>query len=649
MTSSPAHNARLGAAAVIWLCLWLVPWQGALEGLPWARVVIAIAMFVVPGGCLQQFLDPSARASTSRFLSLGFCVSLALTGFLGIVARAANLSIDFVNTGLMAIGLLGIFWASRSLGAPKIATRQAALQVGFAIPLIVATLLVVYLTSVYSQQTDIDFATHHAQVTDFQGASELDYTHFVFGSDVLLSKRFLISYWTLGQAVLASNAGMHIIELYPLLMVAVALLAMLAVFELASGLGLPRVWAQLASIAQVAMLTTLWEENEVYRVGRTFLQYTLLDNNVATHVFAPLLLRVVADYLASFTGRRLVLVVLMAFGTLFVHPGMLGLLGLIIGFYVALGALLYGWSRKEAALLTPLALVAAIPFSFRLFWREQVLPSSLDQMDYVPRGVTLLGDSGLYSVTIGYLLHPPFIPVVLAEVVALFHVRRCPAARYVLACLLALGLTLIPHSASLVGSAVTPTILARVLWLMPFGLATSFLLLKLFERVADRSPFDSRLVGTGLCSVAAAGMAFAVYTGHPIQFRDEIRYPTGSYLRLARKLDALLPERAIVVGDKELNSHLPSLSANAKTFIHRIEHQTFKISYLKRLGAFSEEETRRRIEDWRSIRRSTAGAERVRLLKRYAASYYITASNFGRRPGLTLVDSVDRYHIYRVD
>ena len=648
-------SGRIAAVVGFWGLLWVLPWPDLLSGQPGLRSALGLLLFIVPGGCLQQWL--SGERGVARFLTVGFCLSVALVGLLGLFARFTHLSIEFVRLGLMLIGGLGILASWRSLELSRVDFRSLAKSVAIAVPLLLAIGLALQAAQDESQKTDIDFATHHAQVTDFRDAEELGFDHFIFGPEVRLSKRFWLSYWTLAQAVVAKNAGLHIIELYPWLQKGVLLLAVLAGFALARRMGLPLRWACLAGVVQLASVSALWGETEGYRVGLTFYKYTLLDNNVATHLSALVLLRVTVDFLAEPDRRRLALLFLVAVGLLFTHAGMLGLFGLVLGIYIALQIFVRPWSKAEVGALGVLVLVSAIPASLRFVEVSQVLPTSLSEMIYKPRAVKVLADGVHYGVDPSYAMYLPFAFVAVAGVVAIFQAHRSPLARYILAMVLFLVICMTPQTATLLGSAVTPTILGRSLWFVPFGLAAGFVAMVLFESLERRFP-STGWFGYGVASVLAlAWMADGIGSG-PRKRSDEVDYSTAEFIEVARALDDLLDEPTIVLGDRTFNSHLPTLSANAKNITHRTEVQPSRIAYLSHLGAFARSEARRRAHAWDQIASYGKPARRrVELLRRSGARYFVSRDRFNSRapPGVALppelreVRSASGFHIYRIE
>ena len=642
------------AAVALWVVLWILPWSDLLGGQSVLRATLGLLLFIVPGGCLQQWI--SGERGVARFLTVGFCVSVALVGLLGLFARLTHLSIEFVRLGLMLIGGLGILASWRSLQLPKIEFRSLAKLVAIAVPLLLATGLALQAAHDESRKTDIDFATHHAQVTDFRDAEELGFDHFIFGPEVRLSKRFWLSYWTLAQAVVAKNAGLHIIELYPWLQKWVLLLAVLASFALARRLGLPLRWACLAGVVQLASVSALWGETEGYRVGLTFYKYTLLDNNVATHLSALVLLRVMVDFLAVPDRRYFVLLLLVAVGLLFTHAGMLGLFGLVLGIYIVLQIFVRPWSKAEVGALGALALVSAIPASLRFVAVSQVMPTSLSEMIYKPRAVRVLDDGVHYGVDPGYAMYLPFAFVAVAGAVAIFHAHRSSLARYILATVVFLVICITPQTATLLGSAVTPTILGRSLWFMPFGLAFGFVAMVLFERVERRFPTAGWFGYAVASALALVWMAEGIGSG-PRKRGDEVDYSTAAFIEVAGALDGLLDEPMIVLGDRTFNSHLPTLSANAKNITHRTEVQPFRVAYLSYLGAFERSEARRRVQTWDLIASYQEPARRrVELLRRSGARYFVSRDRFNAKapPGVPLpreleeVRSAPGFHIYRV-
>src|SRR5215207_3299198 len=81
---------------VIWVGLWFLPWQPLLKPLPALAVLIALAMYIIPGALLQQIAYPDRMFRPLRAITVGFTLSIPLTAILGLIALIFNLSIGFV-------------------------------------------------------------------------------------------------------------------------------------------------------------------------------------------------------------------------------------------------------------------------------------------------------------------------------------------------------------------------------------------------------------------------------------------------------------------------------------------------------------------------------------------------------------------------
>ena len=138
-----------------WVLMWLVPWGKwlAYAGHPAllvlseaGRLGVALGLYLVPGGLLFLILRgrAGARGDWSGLLPIGFTFSTLLAGLIGLVGRGAGWSFGTVTSLFALVGLVEIWWVSRSTA--EAAWSRAALKTGLGsflrnVPLLGALLL----------------------------------------------------------------------------------------------------------------------------------------------------------------------------------------------------------------------------------------------------------------------------------------------------------------------------------------------------------------------------------------------------------------------------------------------------------------------------------------------------------------------------
>lgn len=627
-----------------WTFLWKVPWQPWLTAWPWLRLIVAMLMFALPGICLQHAVYKGAAASVGRPLTLGVAISVGLTGLLGLLASLGHLSFGFVGGGLFLAGAVGlVVLVVRGVSLPKKRMEVGAQGWAFlsVLPAVVAIVLAGRLC--WATQIHGDDFTYNAYITHFEHSKALDFNDIFFGLERRAITRFWLAFWPLTEAVIAHHSQLHGLELTTMYLGPVlAALSLLGVFELARSVSLSRQSAYVALVAQFASVFLLTYKDQA---GYVFFNRLTQDKLVAAFVLAPVLFRVVVDFLGGAKGRCLGLLIVVGLGVTFTHPVMLGIVCLISALYGLLHLAASRKVRPVAALLCLLVGIVILPFSLRFcdpmlrdlqFTLED---ASLDKRE--ASRLEILEGNRFYGINPELVRGIPFAVAAAAGVLALLQWRRTPASRYLVASLVVVASGVIPYTGWLIGSATASGQLWRIPWLTPFGVGAAFLVDGVVNYVLRRVPETGcgemrvtriEALSVQLILLLLVGVAYV----RPVPARKylEALAPRESWawppqyhdlLSIGNRLDALIPERAVVVGgDQRTNDLIPSLSAKAEMVVFRYE------DYTMRLGSFSEEQAANRWDAWsKMVEPDTPAAERMSALMDYQVEFMLLREDPG--------------------
>jgi hypothetical protein len=288
----------------------------------------------------------------------------------------------------------------------------------------------------------------------------------------------------------------------------------------------------------------------------------------------------------------------------------------------------------------PIRLLEAQSNNFYFTFRDA---ESMDEIT-VTRAyyLSVMPDSRFYGQNIALLEEIAFGMLLIAMIVALFRMRYSRVARFLVASVTLLLLTIIPYTGWLVGLIVTPFHLWRVVWLMPFGIALSYLVLHLSRGFARtvRWQWVSRAMLPG---VTVLCLILGLYYGRSnreiailvsrLESGEPFRNTAWSehLLRVADTLDSLVDGQAVVLAYPRRNAFaIPSLNATLKTVVFR------EPWVLALQSGISEAEALQRDADYDLFsNRSTASPTRLEILARYGVRLIVLE---GRPPimrGLT--------------
>lgn len=611
---SPAQRAlegrRARAAVVVlaWTILFWLPWQPLLGPLPGLRSALGLALFCVPGFALAALLHERRGLDLLLRAPWALVYAIALTGAIGFVGSVAELPTAVVRVGLwlagaLALGRLALAASpasrgGRALGWPQI-LEGAALG---AVMLIAARLC-------FSPVMGADDMTYVARITWFQQTPELSFRAIIFGGDLVISPRDWLAFWPLCEAVIATLADVHGLQLTTnYLGSLLAPLATLAVYGLARTLGLSRRAAVTSTALQVLVLLLLHTRDQP---GRHFFLRLTEDKFLALYVMAPVLLQLATVVLAGARGRALVALALGWLGLALVHPTALGITFLVTGAYCALELL----AARNVAALWVMAIVlpvTAAAASVRFIPTTSLHPAYFDveeaQQANAMRGARErrvdVRERGFYGIS--KRSAPPLFRAggALVLALALWRARRERLARYVAAGFGIAALAIVPYTGWLLGKLLTPFHLWRILAAVPYGIGATFALRLAHRRLATLDLLGGRVAVTArrtatvapLLAIALLSATVAYAAANQRTFRlTSLNVPEGWDRRLDARvkfdrsrprlaladlfaigdaLDASIDERAVVLGEPEVNSLLPSLSAKAVLVAFRSPAQT---------------------------------------------------------------------------
>ena len=578
----------LFAALVAWLSLTLLAWQAWMPGLTSVRFGLAVLLFVTPGALSLALLRDEQPVNWRKLLLGGVALSIFATGLLGAVARLLSLNFAFIRGGI-------VLWGAVMITTVFLTDTKIPIQVNKparweAMVLLVTAGMAVFIAWMAKPPLMHDDAfAYNALLYYFQHAPVLDF-RLPEALNGLEIPRFWIAFWPLTEAVLSELAGVDGILVSGIYLPPVlALFSFLGVYSLGRGLGLNCAGASVAVLAQGMSLLRLTRLNQP---GYQFFQLLTEDKMVAAFVLSPILILAAAEYLDLPRPRRLLLTGLIALAVAFIHPIMLGMIGLFIGVYGL--PLLWSRSARGAFLLLMAVLLSVIliPYTLRFGSSEdpQKLSFSLDEVianddlgHFGIRRVDYIAGTPFYGISYYLTRGLPYEVDFAAAALSLFLFSRNKLARFVLAACLALGFAMLPYTGWLLGSLTTPFMLWRLTWLTPFGMAFA-LFFQTGEQALTRSLARSSGLSPALLPPLAAVCACLALVSGILYVRPWATENLGrsardleaiyvDYIDLGGAMNGMAVEGPLIVGGPNAitNSIIPSLTLRFTPLVFRVQ------------------------------------------------------------------------------
>lgn len=573
-------------SSVLWLFFALYPWQPWLTGLDILRFVLGSLIYLLPGTITFLALSDTKELTIKSVLG-GFAISIFVTGLLGVSARLLHLNFTFIRWmfALWGVGVLLLYFLkswSLSIHFEKLDWWEAAL-------LAVSAGCVVYIASIARPPLIHDDAfTYNALLYYFQHAPALTF-EFPDALNRLEIPRFWIAYWPLVEAMLSGFSGVDGLFITgTLLPPLLAVFSFLSVYTLAQTLGLSRLLAGGAMLAQGFSLMRLSRQNQP---GNLFFQRLTEDKVVAAFVLSLIVLFFVVEYFNKPTHRKLLLVWIAAWAMAFTHPVQFGMTCMIAGVYGLPSLFKQDMRLKYFFVIGALASVVLVPYLFRFGGGEysQSLSFSLEDVAanneferFGVRRVDIIEGTRFYGISRYLTVGLPYEVGLVAALVSLFFFWKNNAARYVLSSFLVLGIAMLPYTGWIVGMFTTPFQLWRLTWLTPFGIAFGFLLWFVFDLAQTiKLPQGLKrwLAPLYHVGVYAVLLAIVIYVsnwtlGNVEKSNTDVASFYANYINAAKRMNAVEVEGTpIILGgpDEATNSILPSLTMQFEPMVFRVE------------------------------------------------------------------------------
>jgi len=572
----------------LWSIFWLAPWQTWLTAILWARFAIGLVLFLVPGMCLTKLIHPAPAKSLTYYFSVGFAVSIALTGTFGLLARIFQLSILFVYIGLY---LSGIFFISILVWRAKFFSRKRWRRPDFwfIVACLITLIAIVIAVNIATPPTAYgDDFTYNAQLNYFQNAPR-----YTFEYDDVLNRmeiaRFWLAFWPLVEAILAELSGIHGLLVTGIYIApALVVLSAASIYSLGRTLNFSPQISLLAVTAQIVCLLRLTTEN---LVGKIFFDRLPEDKVVAAFVLSLVTIQLVVYFLDKSSSQRLTLLAIAALGLMFTHPVILGMTALICGFYGLITLAVHRNFKSFSQMVVVLTLITLAPFSLRFSEGEKLFAFSITESQDAgwneilkSQRLQILENKRFYGISPSLITGFPYELGLVAGILGLLYIKQNKAARYIVASLISLGLFTLPYTGWIFGLALTPNQLWRLTWLMPFGISIAFLaqtgLIILLDRLLWFPKYDQ-----GFRNLLIIGMQLALLTGAfylipwakgnlgfgPMK-PGSVRW-YHEYIEIGDAIHDYVPPNAIIVGgpNRTTNDLIPSLSLNVRLVSFRNE------------------------------------------------------------------------------
>ncbi|NOH02937.1 MAG: hypothetical protein HND47_13735 [Chloroflexi bacterium] len=573
------------ATILLWLFSALYPWQNWLAGLDALRFVIGVLVYLTPGSLTFLLLGGTNEITFKSILG-GFAISIVATGLLGVAARFFQLNSTFIRWvfSLWGTAILAFYYFRRS----DVRLQFQKMDWWEAVLLVIPVGMTLYFAGIANPPLIHDDAfTYNALLYYFQHAPSLTFD-FPDALNRLEIPRFWIAYWPLVEAMISTFSGVDGLfitgSLLPPLLVC---FSFMGVFTLARTLGLSRLLAGAAVLAQGFSLMRLTRQNQP---GNLFFQRLTEDKVVAAFVLSLILLVLVVEYFENPTHRKLLLIWLAAWAMVFTHPVQFGMACMIAGVYG-----LPSLSKKElrfryVLLIGVLASVVIVPYLFRFGGGEysQSLSFSLEDVAandefarFGVRRVDIIEGTQFYGISRYLTVGLPYEISLVSALLSLFFFWRNTTARYILSSFLVLGVAMFPYTGWIVGMFTTPFQLWRLTWLTPFGIAFAFLLWFGFEMAQKIKLPESLRRGLSPAYHGFSYIAFVVMViyisrwslGNVEKSNTDVDSFYANYVRVAQRMNALDVEGApVILGgpDETTNSVIPSLTLKYEPMVFRV-------------------------------------------------------------------------------
>ena len=625
-------------SALAWLLLWYFPWQDKLHHIYWLQLGIGLLIFILPGFCIYGILSEYPSVGFSQ-ITFGFAISNLLFAVLGAIGRLTHLSFEFILFLMMAFGLIFLILYVPRLINQGIKSHRKQYKFEYLLVLLSIMMIFVLVGLIVIQRTlSDDDLTYLAYQNIFQHAVSLDFNFPVLDESHLASPRFWLMSVPLTQAFLAAISKMPgILTLGGYYEPFLVLLSVLSWYELATTLKLPPRAANASVILQLIFLLLL---SEYLHPGSPYFNQLSTDKATAAFVLAPIFFQSLIKFLEYRTRNNMFLFLFTGLSLTFMHP-------IILAYAVFIGSIILLSTNKKSfrknlipviifiIILSPQIAIRFVtvpdagPASFD---SEVILNQSGSDQLITQWGNNLYGfNLDILSIKLPYEENIPLPePIIkwgwlLIPALAFFLAIQQDniLARFIVASFLLCFLAGLPLTGWIIGYFLNGRMLARSVWLFPYGLSSVYLFMALRDRIKGTTimrkyKISNISVSSNWLLFTLMVMTFALFSLyiHEKNFLDLEKFLNKSqrYQGLAtagQELDRRISDSAFVVGSPQLNDLIPGVSAKSKII-------TFRIAQKSNMPYFSDAQREERISDTqRLFAKSPSPADKMLLIEKY--------------------------------
>jgi hypothetical protein len=605
--------------AIIWLFLWFVPWGDALsfEGnlfliyfVDVLKLLVALVMFVLPGALLYMLLWEEGNPLFHEplgVLPIGFALSVAIIGLIGVAGRLLGFSFELVKNLFMVLGFgewLALTWRQKDFAAEIRQFKTVLRDVLGNIPLMLS-LFVTALMTFNDYLFFVDDLTYLAYLTNWQNSSHLHFNNIIHQVDVLEIERFWLALYPMGQAFLADLSGVPGILLFSnYLEFFLLLMAVITSYWFGRTLGLSTRAAGFSTLIQISLYT--WMIGEQWPVGFWFFFNLAEDKVTSVFLLAPVFFFFVLNFVSRFSRKNFALAFLSGMSLTLTHPVIL-FFACIIALQMGVFALVLKKTRwREFVALAAIVLILVSPYALIRYYNYSASSgfsanaANLGASYQVERYTKVVSNIfyGLNpEVLLFFDLPPeiqfrnsfqvvrvfPFVLASLAGIIALSKLRKGPLEWYVSACVVLIALAAIPYTGWILGFFADARLISRASWFSPLGLAGALVLRPVADRWA-KSSFAAKMEknyaskfkngnfwGLMLCILFISPMLLGGFLPHFPNYFEALDYNrqianVGTYID--QNSSAPVTVIALNYGDIQM---LPGVSANTSIISYREE------------------------------------------------------------------------------
>jgi len=607
-----------------WLTLWYFPWQEKLHNIYWLQLGIALAVFIMPGFCIYGLLTNRSDLKFS-YVTFGFAISHLVFAFLGAVGRLIHLSFETISFIMMMFGLILLLWYI----LPKVnhgfkfhLDRERSIYVVSVIPILLVSFLACLI--VIQRVLGDDDLTYLAYLTNFQYSAPLKFNYPIIDVSQLATPRFWLMSAPFAQALLAEISrmpGILILGGYyePFLVI----LSVLCWYELAIALNLSPRRASASVILQLLFLLLL---SEYLHPGSPYFNQLNNDKATAAFILAPVFFQSLTMLLKKPTWNNKILSLLTGLSLTLMHPVILAYSAFIGGMLILLDK--NNRSFKNKLMLMTILVIILIPqIAIRFAGVSASGPISFDtevvlNQDGSDNLITRWGDTQYYGFNFNILtMKIPYeakIPLpepimkwgwIMVPIFAVIFAIKQPGngvAQLILSGFILCFLAGFPFTGWIIGYFLNGRMLARSVWLFPYGISSVYLFMAIRDYIKDKISIQKYKIANIsispnwlLFTVTAFAVAiFSLFINengllNPEKFSVKIQRYQG-LAAAGEELDRRISDHAHVIGSQQLNDLIPGISVKSKPI-------TFRVLNPSHMPYFSNTQIEERISDTKNI------------------------------------------------